>query len=212
MRRAATADAELTVGVDCDSRRLQGVAVEALLSSGLHALPADEAQRPPVVVCGWPALGIAQQRRRVRAAVDRVRPSRVVVVTGLDDRTALARLVAEGAHGVVPESVVETALAPTVRAVAAGQLCVPEQVRPAVERRPLSFREREVLALVIMGLSNGEIARRLHVAESTVKSHLVSTFAKLGVRSRAEAAEVVADPQRMLSTGILGLAAGREDD
>jgi DNA-binding NarL/FixJ family response regulator len=212
MRRGATADAELAVGLDCGSARLHGIAARALAASGLEALPTDAGEWPPVVVCGWPALGIARQRQRVRETVERVRPSRVVVMTRLDDRTALARLVAEGAHGVVLEPVVETALAPTVRAVAAGQLCVPEQVRPAVERRPLSFREREVLALVIMGLSNAEIARRLHVAESTVKSHLVSTFAKLGVRSRAEAAEMVADPQRMLSTGIIGLAGSRADE
>ena len=211
MHRVGTADAGLTVGLDCGSGRLQGLASEALLASGLEPFRADEVKWPPVVVCGWPTLGLAEQRREIRRAVARLRPSRVVVVTRLDDSTALARLVAEGVHGVVLEPTIDVALAPTVRAVAAGQLCVPSHARPAVEERALSFREREVLALVIMGLSNGEIARRLHVAESTVKSHLVSTFAKLGVRSRAEAAQVVADPQRMLSTGILGLAADGED-
>ena len=63
-----------------------------------------------------------------------------------------------------------------------------------------------------MGLSNREIAWRLHLAEGTVKSHLASTFTKLGVRSRAEAAEIVSDRERMLMTGVLGLSAEEADE
>ena len=56
-------------------------------------------------------------------------------------------------------------------------------------RRPdLTRREQEILACVAIGMRNGEIARTLHVAESTVKSHLTSAYLKLGVLNRTQAA------------------------
>jgi len=59
-------------------------------------------------------------------------------------------------------------------------------------RRPaaadaLSPRELEVLRLVAKGLSNAEIGRELHISEATVKTHLLRTFAKLGVSDRTAA-------------------------
>ena len=63
-----------------------------------------------------------------------------------------------------------------------------------------------------MGFSNAEIARKLFVTEATVKSHLSSSFAKLGVRSRAEATARILDPEHGLGTGILAISDdGRAD-
>ena len=52
----------------------------------------------------------------------------------------------------------------------------------------LTRREQEILACVASGMRNGEIASRLHVAESTVKTHLTSAYLKLGVKNRTQAA------------------------
>jgi DNA-binding NarL/FixJ family response regulator len=55
-------------------------------------------------------------------------------------------------------------------------------------RFDLTRREQEILECVASGMRNGEIASELHLAESTVKSHLTSAFLKLGVSNRTQAA------------------------
>ncbi|MEW6770247.1 MAG: response regulator transcription factor [Bacillota bacterium] len=86
---------------------------------------------------------------------------------------------------------------------------------PSAGRRPfggdapaadLSAREKEILTLLAKNLGTGEIARKLYLAESTVRTYLQRLFRKLGVRSRAEA--VVWAIQEGLVSGV-SLAAGR---
>jgi DNA-binding NarL/FixJ family response regulator len=129
---------------------------------------------------------------------------------------AVRKALERGIDGLVWETQIESRLVPTIVAVAAGQLAVPREVWRPSEEQELTNREKQTLALVIMGLSNGEIATKLYVSESTVKSHLSSAFRKLGVRSRAEAARVIADPRGGLGTGILAItptsSSGRSSD
>ena len=65
---------------------------------------------------------------------------------------------------------------------------LPGSRRPASPTAGLSAREREVLALVAVGLPNKSIARRLEISEKTVKAHLTRVFALLGVADRTSAA------------------------
>jgi DNA-binding NarL/FixJ family response regulator len=113
-----------------------------------------------------------------------------------------------GADAFVLESRVEECLAETVRAACAGQLVIPREWRERFASPVLSPREKQVLGMVVMGFTNQEIANRLLVAESTVKSHLTSIFAKLGVRGRNEATALVLDPQSGLGTGVLAILNG----
>ena len=126
----------------------------------------------------------------------------VVVVARGRDVNAVRKALHAGAAGLVREARIEESLGATVRAVLAGQLAVPREREEQREAPALSAREREVLALVGRGLSNGEIARRLFLAESTVKTHLSAGFRKLGVRSRAEAAAVIAAPAVRRALGL----------
>ena len=150
----------------------------------------------------------------------------VVVAVAAGDDTALARarrrhpgasvvvVAAAGAaapeaadvEGLVPEALLETALEPAVRCVAAGLRVLPENAVPAHRRPALSRRERQVLGLVVMGLANREIAATLHLAEATVKSHLRSSFRKLAVRSRNEAVAAILDPRGGLGLGVLAIS------
>ena len=130
---------------------------------------------------------------------------RLVVCSPPAGARGVRKAVEQGADGLVWEPAIETTLAVTVQAVLRGLIAVPRDVWRRVERPELTNREKQALGLVIMGLSNGEIAGRLYVSESTVKSHLSAAFRKLGVRSRAEAARVITDPKEGLGTGILAI-------
>jgi DNA-binding NarL/FixJ family response regulator len=115
------------------------------------------------------------------------------------------------AQGIVLESEVETALTVTIAATRAGQIVRPrgwdESNAPF-----LSPREKQVLALIVMGLSNAEIAKQLGIVETTVKSHISASYRKLGVRSRSQACARILDPHTGLGVGILALSAGPYDD
>jgi DNA-binding NarL/FixJ family response regulator len=187
----------LLVGDPALRRRAAG----ALAAAGLRVTDAP-ADGPATIVMSAP--------RAVQARLDAVRmlrrrfPQAALVVVVPAEVTELHRTIDAGACGVVVAGDLEQRLAVTVQAVRAGMVVVPQRKRPALGRAALSHREKETLELVAAGLRNAEIAARLFVEESTVKSHLKSIFAKLGVNSRNEAAAVALDP----ASG-LGLRVGR---
>ncbi|MET0558979.1 MAG: LuxR C-terminal-related transcriptional regulator [Solirubrobacterales bacterium] len=123
----------------------------------------------------------------------------------------LRQALAAGIVGVVLAETVRKCLAPCMTAVAAGQICVPREQSGQVDAASLSPRERQILGLVVMGYMNGEIANHLVVAESTVKSHLSSAFAKLGVKSRGEAVDLILDSERGVGMGILAIGGEQID-
>lgn len=127
-----------------------------------------------------------------------------VIVSPEAHGPALRRALSAGASGLVLDTEIDAALVASVRAVAANQTCVPRALKIAVDKPTLSHREREVLKLAVSGLTNGEIAAALCLAESTVKSHLSAAFHRLGVRSRREAATLVLDPEEGLMSIVLG--------
>jgi len=129
----------------------------------------------------------------------------VVVVCAPIQRWGIRAALTAGAAGVVLYDELDSALAPCLQAVQAGQTCVPRGHWRQIDPPALSSREKQILGLVVMGYMNGQIAERLFLAESTVKSHLSSAFGKLGVRSRHEAVNLILDPDGGLGLGVLGL-------
>ncbi|MGI5169673.1 response regulator transcription factor [Spirillospora sp. CA-253888] len=142
----------------------------------------------------------AEATRRLRA-----RPGAppVLVLTMFDDREVVAAALGAGAAGFVLKDAPGEEIIQATRSVAAGDGWLDPAVAPQViaayrtALRPgdaagarvagLSAREREVLALIGGGATNPEIAARLNIAEGTVKTHVGSIFAKLGLRDRAAA-------------------------
>ncbi|MGW0421010.1 response regulator [Streptomyces sp. NPDC003015] len=135
----------------------------------------------------------------------------VVMLTTFGEDDYILRALGGGATGFLIKSGEPEELITGVRAVADGAAYLSPKVasrvvahlaatgagtlagrRSAARTRvdSLTAREREVLALLGRGLSNGQIARRLHVVEGTVKAHVSSILARLGVDNRAAAAVV----------------------
>jgi DNA-binding NarL/FixJ family response regulator len=129
-------------------------------------------------------------------------PPRVLVLTTFDDDEYVYEALRAGASGFLLKDAPPEALVAAVRGVVAGDaLLAPAVTRRLVEgfahRRPpaaappglteLTEREREVFRLVARGLSNAEIAQRLYVGESTVKTHVGHVLSKLELRDRVQA-------------------------
>jgi DNA-binding NarL/FixJ family response regulator len=129
----------------------------------------------------------------------------IIVISPPATGTSVRRALDAGADAIVFEPEIETTLAVTALAVASGQSVVPRKLRASIERPAFSHRERQVLALVSRGLTNSEIAERMLLAQSTVKSHLSSAFTKLGIRSRKEVTALLLDPEQARSVGLLGV-------
>ncbi len=129
-----------------------------------------------------------------------------MVVVDTASPRELRELLNAGVDGIVTDGRASETLVVTLYAACAGQVVLPGELWQRVARPVLSTREKQVMAMVVMGFSNGEIARKLFVTEATVKSHLSSSFSKLGVRSRTEATARILDPDHGLGTGILAIS------
>jgi DNA-binding NarL/FixJ family response regulator len=161
-----------------------------------------------VVVCDVDEANGMAALRRLRREQPKLA---LIVISPPVTGTGVRRALDAGADAIVFEPEIETTLAVTAFAVASGQSVVPRKLRASVERPAFSHRERQVLALVSRGLTNSEIAERLLLAQSTVKSHLSSAFTKLGIRSRKEVTALLLDPEQAQAVGLIGARAGAPD-
>ncbi len=199
---AAVAEDELA------ARRIEGVLAADGMLVETRGLSVEElghgcAGDPDVLVVAF-GRGITERDGQMRRLRKSLPDSHLIAVMPEDSRRGVRRALEAGADGVVFETEVETALTWTVRAVLAGQTAVPAAGRHELDRPTLSGREKQVLAMVVAGLSNKAIAAKLFLAESTVKCHLSSAFSKLGVRSRNEAADLILHSGPESGLGLIG--------
>jgi DNA-binding NarL/FixJ family response regulator len=185
------------------------ISVVAEAADGRAALETAARLRPHVTLLDY-RMPVADGLSVVEQVA---RHSNVLVLTGSPELDLIAPMLAKGARGYLVYGQFRPAeLPPAIRAVAAGQSWLtPVAASVAVaamrdsydrsradarrlgaeetqrRRYGLTGREEQVLGLVSAGLTNAAVANRLDISEKTVKNHLNSVFAKLGVRTRTEA-------------------------
>ena len=151
-----------------------------------------------------PKLDGVEATRRIVASGSQ---ARILILTTFDLDEYVYEAIRAGASGFLLKDVKPVELVDAIRVVAAGNALLGTTVtRRLLERFTdgvprtsvptldgLTEREREILALMASGLSNSEIAERLVVGETTVKTHVSSILRKLGVRDRVQAVIVAYD-------------------
>lgn len=118
--------------------------------------------------------------------------ARIIVLTTFDGDEDIYRALQAGAKGYLLKDMFGDDLMDAIRAVHAGKSRIPASVAQRLADRvagqELTARETEVLQLIVAGNSNKEIGTELHISEATVKTHINSLLAKLGVTDRLQAA------------------------
>ncbi|MFJ3637897.1 response regulator [Streptomyces sp. NPDC090112] len=182
-----------------------GISVVGEAATAAQALARGPALRPDIAVLDvrLPDGDGISVCRALRSAM----PSLAcLMLTSFDDEDALLDAIMAGAAGYVLKQIKGSDLVRAVRTVAAGRSMLDPDTTARLMRSlrepgagteprddrlaPLSEREREVLELIGEGLTNRQIAERLHLSEKTVKNHISRILGKLGVERRVQAAVI----------------------
>jgi len=164
-------------------------------AGGEEAIRLCEQLQPDVILMDlvMPGMDGATATRRIRERWPQIH---VIALTSFPDEDLVHKAIQAGATSYLLKNIEPDELEEAIRAAAAGRpTLAPEATRalinaagrPAPPGYDLTPREREILALMVQGLSNPEMAGKLDLSISTIKFHVSSVLAKLGVAGRTEA-------------------------
>jgi len=162
---------------------------------------ADGAQAIALFMKYNPDVGLMDLRMPVKSGIEATveirklnNMARILMLTALDGDEDIHKAFEAGAAGYVLKDSTEEKLLPAIRAVAAGQRWIPEEVAKRLASRrlfeELTPRELQVLNQLAKGLANKQIADVLNITENTAKWYLKNILAKLRVADRTEAVAV----------------------
>jgi DNA-binding NarL/FixJ family response regulator len=167
----------------------------AMATGGEEAIAVAEEARPDVLLLdlSMPDLDGVEATRRIASVSPE---TRVVVFTSFSDQQRIVAALDAGAIGYLLKDAEPAEIHAALVAAARGEAPLDPRAAAALladrAARPLALgltaREREVLVLVVEGLANKQIARRLGISEKTVKGHLTNLFQRIGVADRTQAA------------------------
>ena len=181
----------------------EGIEVVGEAEDGREAIEVARQADPDVILMDvrMPNVDGVEATRRLVSGGSR---ARILILTTFDLDEYVYEAIRAGASGFLLKDVLPAQLVDAIRVVAAGEaLLAPTVTRrlldrfahtlPGAEEKPppelatLTERELEILKLLAGGLSNAELAERLFLSETTVKSHISSVLRKLGLRDRVQA-------------------------
>ena len=173
------------------------IEVVGMAGDGGEALEVVTATSPDVVLMDL-QMPVVDGVTATRSIIESGCSTQVVVLTSYSDSERIVAALDAGAVGYLLKDAEPVDLLEGIRAVSRGESPIhPRAARQLLAARTrastdgtpqLTPREVEVLRLVVKGLANKQIARRLGISERTVKAHLTSTFQRIGVSDRTQAA------------------------
>ncbi len=182
--------------------------IVAQSATGDEALEMIREKKPTIALLDVNLPGMNGQQITHQVSQDKL-PTRVILMTGYDDIQQAIHAALAGAHGYCSKDIQPQSLSRIIREVAEGKYVFANNVftrrelelwvedsmegarrsysEPGAPFHPLSDREMEVLACVVRGMSNKEIATLLGISHQTVKNHVTAILRKFGVEDRTQA-------------------------
>jgi two-component system NarL family response regulator len=179
------------VGVTTIVNMQDDMTVVAEAANGNQAVEMFRVHLPDVTLLDlrMPGMGGVEAAIAIRSEFPGARMIALTTYGGDED---IRRALAAGVQAYLTKDVLHDELLKAIRAVYAGQTYLPAAVAASLAaqlpRPDLSAREVQVLALIVRGLANKQIAFTLSIAEHTVKNHVKNILSKLGVQDRTQAA------------------------
>ena len=185
-------------GLEASLLAEKGLELFGKAKNGAEALALCQESTPDVVLMDL-VMPDMDGLETTRAILDRHPQVKIIVLTSFPEEDLVQRAIEAGAIGYLLKNVSISTLSNAIRSAYSGQSTLsPEATQALVQSRSksqnlgddLCKRERQVLALVVVGLSNEGIAEQLVISPFTVKNHVSACISKLGANNRTQAATI----------------------
>jgi len=179
------------VGVKTILNTQPDMSVVAEAANGAQAVELHRQHRPDITLMDMRMPGTSGLEASIAIRMEHPQ-ARIIALSTYGGDEEIRRALHSGVRAYLTKDVIHDELIQAIHAVHAGETYLPPAIRAALEAgslpASLSARELEVLALIVKGHGNKQIAYALGIAEHTVKNHVKSILSKLGVEDRTQAA------------------------